>query len=452
MNDLKLALYQSQKNPDVSPVAVFTAAAPWKAAFTRRTVSQILKVSGAACLLTLGIMPCRSFGTERSATIQWNDDHQSFKFVVTGEVHFTDDDTDIKSISRDGSLIIERKTQDGRHHFEAHASENGGIERVYSIDGKTQPWVPAGRKWLAAQQLPDLIRETAIDAPERVARIRRIQGEAGVLDYISLTHSDGAKRAYFEEFFAGEPSSLEATRRAIHQIANEIHSDGDKAALLKVLASRYIGADDLRAPFFAAERTIHSAGDRRSLLNSVLKENDPNRATLQCIIESASTISSDGDKADVLIKTIGFSTHDGVLQSACLDSANTLHSDGDHQSVLAALLQDGIASDEVFCRAFASAARISSDGDKANFLSAAANKAPVDQSVFDSFLGATRTIRSDGDKARVLMAWLKRADQPEGAFSRIRTFSEAEIHSEGDQRKIEKLVEQRRKGLKDSDS
>lgn len=413
----------------------------------KRTISQILKVAVALCLLALWITALRSLadggGGGKSMTIQWNDDHQSFKFVVRGEVHFADDEKDIKSVSPGGSLLIERKNEDGHHRFEARPTRDGGIERIYSVNGKTRPWIPEGKKWLA-RQLPDLVRDSAIDAPERIARIRRNQGETGMLDYISLTHSDGAKRTYFHELFSGDPLTDETKLRAIRQIAAGIHSDGDKAELLKTLAKRYVHSDDLRPGFFAAERTIHSDGDRRSLLVSVLKESDGETATIKQAAVSAATISSDGDKSDVLIHAIGLAADNESLQIACLDSANTIHSDGDHQRVLAALLGNDIASDEVYRQAFLSAVRISSDGDKARFLSGAAGKAPVDQSVFKGFLDATRTIHSDGDKARVLTAWLERDEQPEDALTKIQTFSQAEIRSEGDRRHIEKLVEQRR--------
>jgi hypothetical protein len=236
--------------------------------------------------------------------------------------------------------------------------------------------------------------------------------------------------------------TVETKRRAIRQIADEIQSDGDKAAVLKDLATHYLRVDDLRPSFFAAEQSIHSDGDQSSVLGYVLKEDDE-AANVKCVIESAATISSDGDKSSVMVKAIGFSARNEPLQIACLESADTIHSDGDHERVLAALLRNDIASDKVFCRAFSSAARISSDGDKSHFLCAAAGKAPTGQPVFESFLDAARTIHSDGDKAHVLINWIKREEQPEGALARIRTVAEEEIHSEGDRRQVEKLVQQR---------
>lgn len=412
----------------------------------KRTIYQTLKVAIALVLLAVWITALRSLAEGgssggKSMTIQWNDGHQNFKFVVRGEVHFTDDEQDIKSVSPDGSLLIDRKNEDGHYRFEAHSTKDGSVERIYSVDGKTRPWIPGGKEWLA-RQLPQLVRDSAIDAPERIARIRRTKGEAGVLDYISLTHSDGAKRTYFHELFSGDPLNEETKSRAIHQVATGIHSDGDKAELLKTLAKQYVHSDELRPGFFAAERTIHSDGDRRSVLVSVLKESDGETATVKLAAESAATISSDGDKSDVLIHAIERSAQDESLQIAFLDAANTIHSDGDHQRVLLALLNSGIASDDVFQKAFASAIRISSDGDKAHFLSAAAGKAPTDGDIFESFLDATRTIHSDGDKTHVLIAWLERDQQPEDAFTKIRAFAQAEIRSDGDRHHVEQRVKE----------
>ena len=54
-----------------------------------------------------------------------------------------------------------------------------------------------GRAWLA-RTLPDVIRESAIGAPERVKRILRQQGAAGVLADINKIHSDHSRRVYLE--------------------------------------------------------------------------------------------------------------------------------------------------------------------------------------------------------------------------------------------------------------
>lgn len=408
----------------------------------KRTIYQALKVGVALGVLTLWITALKSLGAGRTTTLQWNDDHQSFKFVVHGEVHFTDDEADVKSVSPEGSLLIEQKNAYGRHRFEARPEADGGVRRSYTVNGENRPWIPDGKSWLA-RQLPDLVRDSAIDAAERIARRRRNKGESGVLDYIALAHGDGAKRIYFQELFAGDPPALETKRRAIHQIALEIHSDGDKAALLKTLARHFVHDDALRDGFFEAGRTIRSSGDRRSLLDEVLQQSGDEAATVKRVADAAAGMSSDGDKSAVLIHAIEHSGRDESLQTACLDAVNTIHSDGDHQRVLAALLQYGIASDEVFLRALASAARMGSDGDKAHFLTAAASKFPDGHPVFEGFLDTTKTIHSDGDKAHVLSAWLEHNNHPHDACEKIRSFAQTEIHSEGDRRQVERLAEQR---------
>ncbi len=363
------------------------------------------------------------------------------KMTIEGEIHFTDDDADIKSVSPDGFLSIDRRTRADRHIFEVRSSRHGTIERNYVKDGKVEAWGPTGKAWLA-QILPQLIRDTPIDAPARVKRIRRLKGEAGVLDEISMIRSDGAKRIYFQELFTGGILSADLLTRAASQIGNEIHSDGDKREVLKQIATSYFGSADLSAKFFTAERTIHSDGDRKSLLTSVLTSR-PATSTLKLAIESSATINSDGDKTAVLIEAISVSGQDEALHIACLVTADTIHSDGDHRRVLEALLNKPLMSDDGVRRTLQSAAKISSDGDKASVLVKAAAIAPNGDAIASGFLSAAKTINSDGDKTRVLVAYLQRDNLSANTVRGIQTLGHREIHSDGDRQRLQKVIDQK---------
>jgi hypothetical protein len=413
-----------------------------KGKFMKLMTSRNLAALGTVAILALSVMAAWNLWAKQSVNFQWSDGRESLKLVIRGEVHFTEDDQDVQSLSADGSLLIEQKTGTHRHRLEVRPSRQGGVERAYSRDGKAEPWERSGKSWLA-KLLPQLIRDTALDAPARVNRIRRLKGEAGVLDEISLIRSDGAKRVYFQELFAGGAMPSEILKRAARQIGNEIHSDGDKAALLRKIAGNYLQDADLRPAFFQAERTIHSDGDRRSVLSSVLKENDPARATIKLAIESAATISSDGDKTKVLIEAIAVSGRNEALQIACLDAAGTIHSDGDHRRVLIALLKKPVVSEEAFLRTLQSAAAISSDGDKADVLITAAALPAENESVLNGFLDAVKTIRSDGDQTRVLSAVLERNDLSVDLVLKVHALARREIRSDGDRRRIEKLIDEK---------
>jgi hypothetical protein len=113
---------------------------------------------------------------------------KTLKVQGKGRVEFTDDDTDVKSLEPGGSFSIE--TAGGwfagsrTSRFEVIAAEDGSLSRSYRIDGKAVSEAE-GRAWLASV-LPEVLRELAIGADARVARILAKSGPAGVLGAISL--------------------------------------------------------------------------------------------------------------------------------------------------------------------------------------------------------------------------------------------------------------------------
>jgi len=87
-----------------------------------------------------------------------------------------------------------------------------------------------GRAWLA-RILPEVIRETAIGAPERVKRILRQQGAGGVLAEVNKIRSDHSRRVYLENLLDYGSLNAEDLRESM-RLGRKISSDGEKAGLL----------------------------------------------------------------------------------------------------------------------------------------------------------------------------------------------------------------------------
>ena len=111
-----------------------------------------------------------------------------------GAVEFTDDDSDVKSLSPGGYLKIREGGWTSTHTVEFEADGSGTIRRRYWEGSSEKPFDPQGKAWLS-QILPRIIRQTAIGAPARVARILKAKGAAGVLSEITLIEGSAGRSA-----------------------------------------------------------------------------------------------------------------------------------------------------------------------------------------------------------------------------------------------------------------
>ena len=116
----------------------------------------------------------------------WNmvrsDNGVTLKINGRGKIEFTDDETDVESVSSGGSFVLERSAAGESRRFEARAGTGGAVERRYTLNGRDID-AAAGRQWLAAQ-LPHLLREMGVNADRRVARLIAKGGPPAVLDEV----------------------------------------------------------------------------------------------------------------------------------------------------------------------------------------------------------------------------------------------------------------------------
>ena len=325
----------------------------------------------------------------------------SVSIAVDGTVEFTDDDTDVKSLSPNGRFRLEDGGLLSKRVYEVKADSAGNLTRTYSVGWSSKPLDDEGRAWLA-RALPQVIRDSGIGAGPRVARILRQGGPPAVLTEIGRIHSDGSKRVYLEQLFSQaslKPSDLKDAARLIRGIS----SDGDKAQVIITVDANYF-ATDLRSYLFDAAESINSDGDKRRVLSDIVKKDGGSLETLASAARAARHISSDGDKAEVLIEMATPYRPTGGVDMAYFEAANSISSDGDHARVLSKMLASHGDDHNTLTRTLLSAQRISSDGDKARVLKEAVASYNEDASVREAFFEAANSISSDGDHQQVLVS------------------------------------------------
>jgi hypothetical protein len=342
--------------------------------------------------------------------MRYNDGDHSLEIRAKGGLEFTDDDSDVKSMARDGYLMIEERRGSMSRRLEVSPGADAEPQRMFFVRGQAHAFDQEGRSWLA-EVLPDVIRNTAIGAPARVRRIYKQRGADGVLNEISLIKSDGAKRIYFRELLGIGNLGVATLRKTARQVAREISSDGEKAVLLIETADLYLGDKAIAPDYFEAVGSISSDGEHRRVLSAILKKS-PDTENILRALKSARAISSDGEKANLLIQhSVVFLEHPTSLPSL-FDVINSISSDGEHARVLSSLLKRNALGKENLMRVLRSTERISSDGEKANVLISAARIYASDASALSAIADVTKTISSDSERQRVLKTIARQGRRP----------------------------------------
>ena len=386
-----------------------------------------------SCLCLLAIAVCVCAAADHETRIVWNDDHGRTELDIQGTVEFTDNDSDVKSVSPDGYFRMEEWSGGAARLYVVRPGSSGTLDRSYYVDGISKPLDNDARAWLS-RVLPEVIRETAIGASDRVKRILRQQGAAGVFAEIGRIHSDGARRIYIGDLI--ETANLKADDlRESMRLARKISSDGEKARLLVDVASYYQNPST-REDYFETTNTISSDGEHRRVLSNVLDHYGVDRESMTLSLRSAKRISSDGEKARVLMQAADYRLVGEETRQSYFHATDSINSDGEHRRVLSAVLKRNSLDKDIQVRVLRSAGYINSDGEKAAILTEAAAAYVEDTGVRKAFFDAANTINSDGERRRALDALLRRGGNPSADTLREAAKSASRISSDGEKANV----------------
>jgi hypothetical protein len=274
-------------------------------------------------------------GKEERSTWLWthkDDDGVLVEVRVEGEVVFTEDYTDIKSVAEDGLFQAKDERHGVARKLRVVRGADGGPLRSYFVNGRARELDAEGRAWLA-KFLLEAVRGSGLDAQARVLRILKTRGARAVLDEISLIESDYAKRIYLETLIKEGALSGSELESALRLAARQISSDYELAVFLIESTESYIGTDRMIPVFFEAIKKIGSDYEHHRVLSAVV-EKKPGRRVLTPMLESAGSISSDYEKASFLIEAAPLYLADAGLRNAFLQTVNSISSDYERGRVL----------------------------------------------------------------------------------------------------------------------
>jgi hypothetical protein len=326
----------------------------------------------------------------------WSDGSRRVSVRAHGEVAFTDDDTDVKSLSPGGWLVIEESGPSGRSTFEARQT-SAGIERRWN--GKA--WSAEGRAWLA-RFLPDVIRQTGYGADARAQRILRTKGPGGVLEEITAIHSNYVKRVYFGKLLDYATLDPALTARAIAQAGRELTSDYERTSVLLLMAKGHLPDENCRLAYVEATVTIQSAYEKHRALSALVASGGITAPVARALFDSAQTLGSDYEKAGLVVEAAN-----QVLKTAPADPllalVDSIRSDYERHRALMAVLDNHELDPRTLNRVLETAGRMSSDYELASLLTGLLARRG-DAAAQPAFFKAVDTLDSDYERGRVLKA------------------------------------------------
>jgi beta-lactamase regulating signal transducer with metallopeptidase domain len=365
---------------------------------------------------------CDSFSSNRSSnsthiSSHIDSDNNILNYMVTtgsrcaeaamvGAAKFSPDETRIAQLSPGGFARFRERTDAFDRAVSITPVGDGSLSYTASANGRAVPFDETMVAWLS-RLLPEILREAAINVPDRVARLRAQGGVPAVLQDISRIRSSSAKRAHYEELLKS-PMNAGDAERVTTQVAQDLGGNsGDLSSVLQQLPRSSMRTPQTRQAVAGALSRIQSSGDKTNTLQVLAPNADPEMLLL--LAKAAETLPSSGDKANFLISTASeyLTPGNDALRTAFFRTASTLQSSGDMANVLISAMAYGHASAATTMQVIETSKGLQSSGDAANVLISLASQRLLQPGTPRATLAVierTMTMASSGDRANVLIS------------------------------------------------
>ena len=332
--------------------------------------------------------------------MQWSDGATRFDVELHGDITFTDDLSDVQTLSDGGRLMIRDSSLAVPHTIEIRSS-NGTLTRTYSVAGVSRPWDDDARRRLA-DMIVKLVRRSGIAAESRVKSIFAKSGVRGVLDEIALLEGDYARRRYFVTLVDVAKPDAAAVTPILAQVGQRFTSDYDRGQVLQHVAARVPLDGAAAAAYVQAVGPTKSDYERRRALSALLAIRPLPRSAVDLAVRSAGDMRSDYDRSEVLR---------AALQSGSIDRSDgffaavgRMTSSYEKRRVLLDAIERGSLGADAKRDLLSVAASIKSDYDRRVVLQAYVTKFGVDSGASDAFFAVVNQMSSPYDRAEVLLS------------------------------------------------
>lgn len=336
----------------------------------------------------------------------------TLKISARGKVEFTEDESDVQSLSSGGSFVVERRVGGIGGYFASDVKRfearevNGGIERKFFVDGKELGAVE-GRRWLATF-LPQTLRNMAINADRRVARQLAKGGPSLVLAEITKTEGTFARSVYMRELYKQVTLDPQMLASSFSQAVRELSSDFELGQALKA-AAEHQPIEAAMPAFVQATRRIESDFEQRQVLSKAIGKPGLTPDGLNAILSAAvpgpggAGLESDFEMAELLKKAARGGHVTDANVASYLTAARQVESDFERRNVVQALASVNL-SDPQMAEVVKLASGIGSDFEKSVAIVKLSRTTPIGPVTRKALADAAMGIGSDFERGKALTA------------------------------------------------
>jgi hypothetical protein len=302
-----------------------------------------------------------------------------FNIELRGKVELTDDDKDIKSLSDDGYLEIEKTVFGSKRTIVIESLGGGKMKKEY-YEGRTKmDWEKNGKQWLA-EILPELVRSSTIGAEGRVDRFFRKGGASAVLAEFENLEGDYTKHHYGKLLLAKNIPANEIPK-VITTLADKIESDYYLATLFKDSMDKLLVSKDAGDAFFLATESIESDYYKSVVMREALEKHSASPDQVKAILRSAAKIESAYYLAVVLNSLLEKTDVKEESMTELMRVSKEIESDYYRADVLSKAINKKNISKNAMKAAIEAVADISSDYYKSNVFNAMADEGQMDNEI-----------------------------------------------------------------------
>jgi hypothetical protein len=338
-------------------------------------------------------------------TIRWWNDDCAIEARIIGTVGFTDDFTDVASITPGGLFTLEQREGNRVRRVEIRPASSGGLSFAYTVDGHEANFESEGRGWFRTT-LDGFFLRSGYAAEERVSWLLRQGGPDRVLQDVNRMSSDRVERMYLSYMLDQRKLDDALVERVLRTAGERIESDRETAMLLGKVAELYPIEGRVGRAFLAAAATIESDREQAKVLGAMMdRTSDP--AELARLVQQMSTIESDRERANLLQRIAKQDLSNRELRESFVKAASAIGSSSSRSKVVASMLdRDRLAAHDVDA-VLAIANGIESDREKARVLTQLTTTATLTEQQRATFDRVTATIESRTERERVQRAIAK---------------------------------------------
>lgn len=348
--------------------------------------------------------------------IRWETDDCRVDVEIEGDVTFLDDDSGVARMARDALFEVEERIGRVSRRARFHGEPAGEMERRFWVDGDEVAWGTEADRWLA-QILPELFRQTTINAEARVRRMVAAGGPDRVFAEVAAIRSSHVS-AHYLEILMDEVALEDADYARVIEVAGGIDSDHTAGELLFAVIDRAGLRPAFQEPMLRAAESLGSDHQKSRVLEKLL-EADLSPTQLNAVVASSQTIESDHNLSMVLVEVARRGRLADLDRGAFLDALATIQSDHATGVVVDAFLDVDALDGVEIMRVLEMAEAIGSDHERATVLGTLTDQHDLEPAEVSRFLEVATAMRSDHQTAATLMRLAEAQDLDGGEIAQV---------------------------------